>query len=496
MRDSVSFRGKDGEDRSEKDAGNQYWVRLRSLEGLRDEGYLTNAEFKVRAEQLINEMTGTSCQNTETSESSAEDTIETLEASRPHSIRDLVPSRTPSFGPPSVIPQAPPTHEQWAKVRPETAVKHTFNYSLRKWQHAPILVKIDVAPFARGSLRLVYHMLETKGPGCQSPAKPGTKSKSRLAALTPNDANKENTPITPIKPIPQKTPNARSKACSYPDKRRALYGSGPRDKDADKAEQREVSIHGTPSKTTAPKSDQALVTYCCKTSIDPFEEDDTYLRDIEMQAHCQHYAEKFNMYDPPHRVQFVKAWLLELVDRDNKILCAVERFIEGDYHKHNNNFGFVEDEMERNTPQAFSHFTYEASNHTMLVCDIQGVGDQYTDPQIHTVIGTDFGKGNLGKQGMDKFISTHKCNSICKYLKLPPINPKDPALDAGTVPAQQFMAAQKIEKTKFQSQYYYEQSELYQERQRISSPQMSEGPQRRHMKSGKKGEECVFCTIL
>lgn len=31
--------------------------------------------------------------------------------------------------------------------------------------------------------------------------------------------------------------------------------------------------------------------------------------------------------------------------------------------------------------------------------DIQGVGDLYTDPQIHTEKGTDFGDGNLGRWG-------------------------------------------------------------------------------------------------
>ncbi len=35
-------------------------------------------------------------------------------------------------------------------------------------------------------------------------------------------------------------------------------------------------------------------------------------------------------------------------------------------------------EDERNTPQAFSHFTYEASGKQMLLCDVQGVGDMYT----------------------------------------------------------------------------------------------------------------------
>lgn len=47
--------------------------------------------------------------------------------------------------------------------------------------------------------------------------------------------------------------------------------------------------------------------------------------------------------------------------------------------------------------QAFSHFTFERSGHQLIVVDIQGVGDLYTDPQIHTEKGTDFGDGNLGR---------------------------------------------------------------------------------------------------
>lgn len=49
--------------------------------------------------------------------------------------------------------------------------------------------------------------------------------------------------------------------------------------------------------------------------------------------------------------------------------------------------------------QAFSHFTFERSGHQLIVVDIQGVGDLYTDPQIHTEKGTDFGDGNLGRRG-------------------------------------------------------------------------------------------------
>ena len=41
---------------------------------------------------------------------------------------------------------------------------------------------------------------------------------------------------------------------------------------------------------------------------------------------------------------------------------------------------------------------------------ILGVGDLYTDPQIHTVDGKDYGEANLGPRGMALFFSSHKCN--------------------------------------------------------------------------------------
>ena len=46
--------------------------------------------------------------------------------------------------------------------------------------------------------------------------------------------------------------------------------------------------------------------------------------------------------------------------------------------------------------QAFSHFTFERSGHQMIVVDVQGVGDLYTDPQIHTAKADEYGEANLG----------------------------------------------------------------------------------------------------
>jgi hypothetical protein len=100
-------------------------------------------------------------------------------------------------------------------------------------------------------------------------------------------------------------------------------------------------------------------------------------------------------------------------------------------------------EDERNTPQAFSHFTYESSNHRLLICDIQGVSDSYTDPQVHSVDMDGFGgKGNLGQRGIDRFLSTHRCNAICRYLKLPSINAN--YSDLGTLPITQYMSYEQV----------------------------------------------------
>ena len=157
--------------------------------------------------------------------------------------------------------------------------------------------------------------------------------------------------------------------------------------------------------------------------------------------YSKQWAKRFNRYDPPKRIDFIACSILELIERPNRPICTVEQFITGPYRKHNNNYGYVSED-ERNTPQAFSHFTYHASNGTMLICDIQGVGDLYTDPQIHTLNllqqkgMTGFGgRGNLGTKGFERFLRSHRCNAICKYLRLPPVNAKEGTEDKGTLPS-------------------------------------------------------------
>lgn len=111
---------------------------------------------------------------------------------------------------------------------------------------------------------------------------------------------------------------------------------------------------------------------------------------------------------------------------DGSRVYFVEAFVDGRYIKHSNNTGWVGmDELSgaahqrpvdvpatdepradcwtadsdtqcldavpiaaakriRNTPQALSYFSWHYSRGSEMICDVQGIGDLYTDPQIHS----------------------------------------------------------------------------------------------------------------
>lgn len=293
---------------------------------------------------------------------------------------------TTQVGTTIVQPHAPP---DFNSIQPETATKYTYDLKNARWYTSQIVVKIDTIPFAHGALRLVYHLQDVTNV-CATTVNNDT--------MYDDDNNNNDNTLTVVDDTTITNHNQQ---------------------------QNNKSTH---------THDNDDVTYVAKISMDIRDHinTDIYFRDVETQYLARYYAKLYNQHNPPKHIEFIKAFILRLDERLNTPYCAVEKFISGVYKKHSNNYGYVAAD-DRHTPEAYSHFTYESSQHKILVCDIQGVADMYTDPQIHSVDRKGFGKGNLGQRGIDKFLATHRCNPICKYLKLPPIN-ANYNTDYGTLP--------------------------------------------------------------
>ncbi|GAB5357006.1 hypothetical protein AAMO2058_000336800 [Amorphochlora amoebiformis] len=302
------------------------WRNLQALKQLHNEGFITMTEYRARLKQLIDELTGT--------------TISTPSRTRySEAHRESIDA--------AIVARPPP---DFRTVEEESAIKWSYNFKKEKWSSERIRVKLDATPFARGSLRVAYHM-------------------QIFPSKDPDTSGK-------VLPCPA-SPRPRQAKRSFSETIVAGERVGGRSVATIDDVNMDVPQVAGEEKENKNKS------YVAKVSLRP--QDNTnregYFRDVEMQCLASYIADRFNLCNPPKLVRFLKAFVVELEDRVGRPICGVEQYIGGPYRKHNSNFGYVSED-ERNTPQAFSHFSWHISSGEVMVCDLQGVSDVYTDPQV------------------------------------------------------------------------------------------------------------------
>ncbi|XP_076020867.1 transient receptor potential cation channel subfamily M member 6 [Genypterus blacodes] len=152
------------------------------------------------------------------------------------------------------------------------------------------------------------------------------------------------------------------------------------------------------------------------------------LREIQQQKAAQKMMQVFNQVKPVdmhHFPRFLDVFLV--LWHSNGQWLTIERNMAGDFRKYNNNTG------EEIAPccsleemlLAFSHWTFEYTCRELLVLDLQGVGEELTDPTV--VMAEDqsgsrgemlFGPDNLGGAAIKGFLHKHTCNACCHRLGL------------------------------------------------------------------------------
>lgn len=158
-----------------------------------------------------------------------------------------------------------------------------------------------------------------------------------------------------------------------------------------------------------------------------------HFSDVERQMTAQYYVTEFNkrLYEQkiPTQIFYIpSAVLLILEDRTIKGCVSVEPYILGEFVKLSNNTKVVKNEYKATEyGLAYSHFSYEFSNGTEVVVDLQGwvTGNgkgliYLTDPQIHSLNSKDVSRSNFGKRGIYYFFNNQhvECNEICRCLSL------------------------------------------------------------------------------
>ena len=144
---------------------------------------------------------------------------------------------------------------------------------------------------------------------------------------------------------------------------------------------------------------------------------------LEIQVVSNYLANKFEQInrDDKIRLKFLDVDLIKV--KETGLYYTIEEFVEGVFKKWSNNEGYVNINDYAHLLNAFSHWTFDITDEYLIVTDLQGFiykNDDYilTDPAILCVDDNRFGSTNLGLIGIKHFFANHRCNQVCKKLKL------------------------------------------------------------------------------
>ena len=291
---------------------------------------------------------------------------------------------------------SPPAGTEWVEDR---GVRRDYDADARAWTASPIRLLVASEPFAQGGLRLAYRGRELVAESAADGARAATVDVARR-------------------------PWAEHGVVAAPGLTYELVGAA----DDDDAAASEESP--TP---------RGAIDVVIKQWAEPGAAPERTFGEVAAQAVAARCARRFNDACAARglatRVSFARACVLELDGYPEPLAC--EPCLPGAFVKHTDNLGhecgaptlgeglclsccgcLEASATLSDIALAFSYFTWADSGGALVVCDIQGVGLCFTDPQIHTADGRGFGLGNLGQSGIDRFLKGYRHGPMARRLGL------------------------------------------------------------------------------